>query len=160
MAESRILKEIEEIYREPLDYITAGPIDDDNIYHWEATIYGPEDSDYKNGVFLLDIKIPKDYPFKPPICKFKTKIYHPNINPYNGNICVNILKDEKWNPSSTISNILLSILVLLNNPNFTDPWNNEAKKLYEAGEKDGHIEYKKKIQEWIKEYSGKETFKE
>ena len=153
MSETRILKEIEEIYRDPPDYISAGPINDDDIYHWEATIYGPEDSDYRNGVFLLDIKIPKEYPFKPPTCRFKTKIYHPNINPDNGNICVNILKSYNWNPSLTISNILMSLMVLLYTPNFKSPLNSKARDLHDKNES----EYKKTIQQWIKDYSGKEN---
>ena len=154
MSETRILKEIEDIYRDPPDYISAGPIDDD-IYHWEATIYGPEDSDYKNGVFLLDIKIPKEYPFKPPVCRFKTKIYHPNINPDNGNICVNVLKSYNWNPSLTISNILMSLMVLLYTPNFNSPLNGAARDLHNKSES----EYKQMIQKWIKDYSGKENIK-
>ena len=155
MSETRILKEIEDIYRDPPDYISAGPIDDKDIYHWEATIYGPEDSDYKNGVFLLDIKIPKEYPFKPPVCRFKTKIYHPNINPDNGNICVNILKSYNWNPSLTISNILMSLMVLLYTPNFNNPLNGAARDLHKKSESD----YKQMIQKWIKDYSGKENIK-
>ena len=31
MSETRILKEIEEIYRDPPDFISAGPIDDKDI---------------------------------------------------------------------------------------------------------------------------------
>lgn len=155
MAESRILKEIEEIYRDPPDNISAGPIDDNDIYHWEAVIDGPEDTDYKGGVFLLDIKIPKEYPFKPPICKFKTKILHPNINPNNGNICINILKSKNWNPTLTISNILMSIMVLLYTPNFKDPLNSSAKELYDKSKE----EYKKLVHEWVRENSGKETIK-
>jgi len=155
MSETRILKEIEDIYRDPPDYISAGPIDDNDIYHWEATIYGPEDSDYKNGVFLLDIKIPKEYPFKPPVCRFKTKIYHPNINPDNGNICVNVLKSYNWNPSLTISNILMSLMVLLYTPNFNSPLNGAARDLHKKSESD----YKQMIQKWIKDYSGKENIK-
>ena len=150
MSESRILKEIEDIYRDPPDYISAGPINDDEIYHWEATIYGPEDSDYRNGVFLLDIKIPKEYPFKPPICKFKTKIFHPNISPDDGSICINILKDYNWNPSLTIANILMSIMVLLYTPNFKSPLNSSARDAHNKNEK----EYKSTIQKWIKDYSG------
>ena len=154
MSETRILKEIEDIYRDPPDYISAGPIDDD-IYHWEATIYGPEDSDYKNGVFLLDIKIPKEYPFKPPVCRFKTKIYHPNVDPDDGNICVNVLKSYNWNPSLTISNILMSLMVLLYTPNFNSPLNGAARDLHKKSESD----YKQMIQKWIKDYSGKENIK-
>ncbi len=134
MSETRIMKEIEEIYNDPPDNVTAGPINDNDIYHWIATIEGPEDTDYKDGVFILDIQIPKEYPFKPPVCKFKTKIYHPNINKDNGNICLNILKPEQQNPSLSISNSLLSIMTLLTIPNFKSPLNSEASELFKKSE--------------------------
>ena len=156
MAEARVLSEIKDIYSDPPDYISAGPIDDNDIMHWEATINGPEDSDYKNGIFLLDIKIPKEYPYKPPICKFKTKILHPNISEDTGSICVNILKKD-WNPSLTISNVLVSIVALLYNPNFNDPYNGTALKLHKKNDIDQ--EYKRTIQEWIKQYSAEEQIK-
>jgi ubiquitin-conjugating enzyme E2 D/E len=155
MSETRIMKEIEELYRDPPDNVTAGPIDEKNIYHWIATIEGPDDTDYKNGVFILDIQIPKEYPFKPPICKFKTKIYHPNINKDNGNICLNILKPDKWNPSLSISNVLLSIMVLLAKPKFDDPLNREASNLFYKSEK----EYKERVLQWVKDYSALENIK-
>ena len=58
MANQRILKENDDIYRDPPDHITAGPIDDDHIDHWEAVINAPDVCDYRNGVFFIDIKIP------------------------------------------------------------------------------------------------------
>ena len=155
MSETRIMKEIEELYRDPPDNVTAGPIDEKNIYHWIATIEGPDDTDYKNGVFILDIQIPEEYPFKPPECKFKTKIYHPNINKDNGNICLNILKPDKWNPSLSISNVLLSIMVLLAKPKFDDPLNREASNLFYKSEK----EYKERVLQWVKDYSALENIK-
>ena len=155
MSETRIMKEIEELYRDPPDNVTAGPIDEKNIYHWIATIEGPDDTDYKNGVFILDIQIPKEYPFKPPECKFKTKIYHPNIDKDNGNICLNILKPDKWNPSLSISNVLLSIMVLLAKPKFDSPLNGEARDLFYKSEK----EYKERVLQWVKDYSALENIK-
>lgn len=154
MSETRIMKEIEELYRNPPHYVTGGP-KDDNIYHWEATIQGPDDTDYKDGVFILDIQIPKEYPFKPPICKFKTKIYHPNIDENTGEICLNVLKDYNWNPNHTISNILLSIMTLLAKPNFKSPLNPAARNSFNKSPE----EYKNKIREYIKKYSGLENIK-
>ena len=72
--------------------ISAGPVDDNNMFHWQAMITGPSDSPYQGGVFFLDIQFQPDYPFKPPKCQFKTKVYHPNINA-NGGICLDILKN-------------------------------------------------------------------
>lgn len=155
MSETRIMKEIEELYRDPPENVTAGPIDEKNIYNWIATIEGPDDTDYKDGVFILEIQIPKEYPFKPPKCKFKTKIYHPNINQDNGNICLNILKPDKWNPNLSISNILLSIMILLAKPKFDDPLNREASNLFYKSEK----EYKERVLQWVKNYSALENIK-
>lgn len=114
----RIQKELEEIQKDPPANCSAGPVDDD-LFHWQATIIGPEDSPYHGGVFLINIHFSSDYPFKPPKCQFLTKIYHPNINSQGG-ICLDILKDN-WSPALTISKLLLSICSLLTDPNPDDP---------------------------------------
>lgn len=155
MAESRIYKEIEEIYIDPPDNISAGPIKDDDIFHWEAVITGPEETIYKDGVFLLDIKIPPEYPYQPPNCIFKTKIWHPNIDPNDGSICITILKQKNWNPSMTISNILMSIMLLFYKPNFGDPLNGKARDEY----KENPEKYKEKVKQWVRDYSGKKNAK-
>lgn len=131
---NRLYKESNEIKNDPPHNISAGP-KNDNLYEWEALLIGPEDTPYNGGVFILDIFIPSDYPIKPPNVIFRTRIYHPNINSA-GNICLDILKNS-WNPSLTISKILLSICSLLNDPNTDDPLVpdianlfNENKKLY------------------------------
>ena len=67
----------------------------------------------------MTIRFPSDYPFKPPIVTFKTKIYHPNINSAGG-ICLDILKGQ-WSPALSVSKVLLSILSLLTDANPNDP---------------------------------------
>ena len=87
-----------------------------NLMEWTGTIQGISGTPYENGTFHLQITFSPDYPFKPPTVKFKTKIYHCNINHQKGNICLDLLKDN-WTPSLTTAKVLLSISQLLADPN-------------------------------------------
>ncbi|KAJ2891628.1 Ubiquitin-conjugating enzyme E2 4, partial [Coemansia aciculifera] len=118
MALKRIQKELKDLERDPPSSCSAGPIGDE-VFHWQATIIGPELSPFAGGVFFLSIHFPTDYPFKPPKVNFTTRIYHPNINS-NGSICLDILRDQ-WSPALTISKVLLSICSMLTDPNPDDP---------------------------------------
>ena len=106
MALKRIQRELQELGRDPPANCSAGPVGDD-LFHWQATIMGPDDSPYSGGVFFLDIHFPADYPFKPPKVSFTTRIYHCNINS-NGGICLDILKDQ-WSPALTISKVCTAL---------------------------------------------------
>jgi ubiquitin-conjugating enzyme E2 D/E len=114
----RIKSELAELAANDIPNINAKPISDDNI-KWCGSIIGPVDTPYAGGIFNLDITLPSDYPYKPPIIKMKTKIYHPNINE-EGIICLDILKDQ-WSPALTLTKVLLSISSLLAEPNPNDP---------------------------------------
>ena len=118
MALKRIQKELIELENDPPSNCSAGPVNDD-LFHWSASISGPEGSPYSEGIFFLKINFPADYPFKPPKIKFETRIYHCNISS-NGAICLDILKDN-WSPALTITKVLLSISSLLTDPNPNDP---------------------------------------
>ena len=137
----RLIKEINDIQKDPPIYISAGPVNE-NLFEWEALLVGPKDTPYEDGCFVLEILIPHDYPIKPPNVIFKTKIFHPNIN-HNGNICLDILKTN-WSPSLTISKILLSICSLLNDPNIDDPLVPDIAKMYIENKK----EYIRTAKEW------------
>ena len=123
----RLKKELEDLQNNPPTNCSAGIIKDD-IYHLQATILGPHNSPYENGVFYLRIEFPQDYPFKPPRVSFITKIYHCNIN-NTGSICLDILKDQ-WSPALTISKVLLSICSLMDDQNPNDPLMTENANLY------------------------------
>ena len=123
----RIRTELDKIQKDPPSNCSAGPANDD-LFKWEATIIGPIDTVYEGGVFKLDILFPERYPFKPPKIKFRTRIYHPNINS-SGGICLDILKDQ-WSPALTISKVLLSICSLLDEPNPDDPLMPDIAKEY------------------------------
>ena len=128
MASIRLGKELMEMHKKPPNNCSASLVGDD-LYHWRSILIGPEGTPYEGGTFELDIHFPSNYPFKPPKCDFKTKIYHPNINAA-GSICVDILRDN-WSPALTISKVLISICSLLNDPNPSDPLEPSIAKEYE-----------------------------
>ena len=62
----------------------------------QVMIIGPPDTLYEGGFFKCHLLFPRDYPLKPPVLKFLTDIWHPNIE-----------KDGKVNSSSTCRIILV-----------------------------------------------------
>ena len=147
MALRRLQREFTEIQSDPPANCTAGPVSDADFFTWEAMIFGPSDSPFSGGVFKLSIRFPTDYPFKPPIITFRTKIYHPNINAAGG-ICLDILKGQ-WSPALSISKVLLSILSLLTDANPADPLVPEIAHIY----KTDRAAYDEKARAWTQEYA-------
>ena len=47
----------------------------------------PDDTPWEGGTFKLTMQFNEDYPNRPPVVKFVTKLFHPNIYA-NGSICL------------------------------------------------------------------------
>merc|ERR1740121_123694 len=123
----RLQKEFEKMTAEPVPGVEAAPLQGD-LFRWRARLAGPDGSPYEGGRFELDVKLPSRYPMEPPKVKFKTQIFHPNVND-RGDICLDVLKNQ-WSPALSLQKVLLSVSSLLTDPNFADPLNASASAMY------------------------------
>jgi ubiquitin-conjugating enzyme E2 D/E len=114
---------------------------------WQLALFGPDDSPYFGGTYLLKIVVPDEYPFRPPVVTFETKIYHPNIN-HKGEICLEILSDG-WKASKSMIDAIREISKLLSKPNPDDPMAIEVAKVFL---KDRAL-FDKNAKEWTERYA-------
>ncbi|KAH9387192.1 ubiquitin-conjugating enzyme E2 G1 [Nematocida major] len=147
-----ITKELQRISKSPSENYSVGLLND-NIYTWEILIIGPRDTIYENALLKGIMTFPETYPDDPPSFKFTTEVWHPNIDT-DGNVCISILHkpgddeygyedaSERWMPVRDINSILLSIILLLVEPNSESPANIEAAQDFMQR----RAEYNKKVQ--------------
>jgi len=107
--------------------ISAFP-DGDDLFHWVATISGASTTVYEGLEFKLRLEFTTQYPFSPPLVRFTSPCFHPNVD-QQGNICLDILK-EKWSASYDVRALLLSIQSLLGEPNNNSPLNAQAADMW------------------------------
>eukprot|EP00494_Astrolonche_serrata_P003431 UN03437 len=89
--------------------------------------------------FPCSLTFPKDFPNRPPVMKFLTPgFWHPNVYK-DGKVCISILHeakedalnpqermDEKWRPIISVEAVLISVISMLADPNFSSPANVDA----------------------------------
>ncbi|KAK3326150.1 ubiquitin-conjugating enzyme/RWD-like protein [Apodospora peruviana] len=148
--ERRIAKELQDIHNDKDNSgVTAHPIDPSDLTHLKGTFPGPPDSPYAGGSFTVDIKIPDMYPFKSPIMRFDTKIWHPNVSSVTGAICLDTL-GTGWSPVGTIKMALISLRMLLESPNPKDPQDAEVAKMM----METPALFRQKANDWAAKYAG------
>ena len=131
------------------DKIEGNEVTPDNNYfgHVFVKLRGPKDTPYENGIFDVEILLPEDYPMSPPKVLFITKIFHPNIDKL-GRVCLDVLKD-KWTPALQIRSVLLSVMVLMGNPDPEDFLDIEAAEMWKKDVAGAN----KKAKEWTQKYA-------
>ena len=111
-------------------------VEERNLFCWEVTIKGPEDSPYSGHYYLLTVNFPMDYPDNPPLLVMRTPIYHPNIAgdnyDQNDKIGLNILTPDGWSKDFTISDVFQKLENLMKNPDLNEEFvvNKKAATLY------------------------------
>ncbi|XP_063239047.1 uncharacterized protein LOC134540316 [Bacillus rossius redtenbacheri] len=112
---------------DPPEGIEAVPLDE-NYCHWQATITGPVGSPYEGGLFFLYIQVPYSYPLSPPVVRFLTRIFHPNVSRH-GDVGIDSLH-HNWSLALTISKVVISVQSLLTDPYCKVCMEPEVGKLY------------------------------
>eukprot|EP00767_Chilomastix_cuspidata_P003891 gnl/Chilomastix_cuspidata/402.p2 GENE.gnl/Chilomastix_cuspidata/402~~gnl/Chilomastix_cuspidata/402.p2 ORF type:complete len:157 (-),score=67.05 gnl/Chilomastix_cuspidata/402:454-924(-) len=149
-AARRLSRELASLRLNPPANVCAGPIDDD-LFHWKATLFGPEGTPYEGGIWEVDMKFSPQYPIEAPKAQFLTKMWHPNISFSSGSICLDILS-SKWSSALSVETLLVSLLSMLDDPNPSSPLNSDAARVYKKDKAD----YYKKCQEYVRMYASME----
>ena len=152
----KLTRELKNLQEKPIQGIIAKPINDNDITKWKGRVEGAKGTPFEGGYFHFKINIPENYPFEPPEVKMITKVYHPNINPQSGNICVNILKKGVWVPTNNIQSVLLSLQGLLTKPNPDSPLEGETNRVY----LEDIDKYNETVREWVKLYAQNPEYNE
>ncbi|THV75446.1 ubiquitin-conjugating enzyme E2-18 kDa [Aureobasidium pullulans] len=161
VASKRLFQEYKHLTQDPPDGITAGPVEEDDLFIWEALIEGPEGTPYEGGIFPAELKFPKDYPLMPPTMKFLTDLWHPNVYP-NCVVCISILHppgddpnhyehaSERWSPIQSVEKILISVMSMLAEPNDESPANVDAARMW----RERRPEFNKKVKQDVRRSLG------
>ncbi|GAA97268.1 hypothetical protein E5Q_03945 [Mixia osmundae IAM 14324] len=123
----KITKELLTLQNSPLEGIRIVP-DDRDILAFQAWLEGPAGTPYAGGYFKVQFEFTPEFPTSPPKCRFATKIFHPNVAPLTGEICVNTLKKD-WRRDYGIGHVLSVVKCLLIYPNAESALHEEAGRL-------------------------------
>lgn len=109
------------------------------------------------------MSFPDDYPYNPPKLKFISDFWHPNVYK-DGTVCISILHaqvfdptntqerpEERWSPAQSPETILLSIISLLSDPNFSSPANIDASVELKNNKKSYQSRIKKYVEKSLSE---------
>jgi ubiquitin-protein ligase len=150
MSTKRITKEYAEVSQDPPPGFTVALPPSSAIHTWHITLAPPPESPYHPGRFGILLTLPAEYPFKPPVVKFLTRIYHPNVsNDSLGGVCLAILKPDVWKPSTKLRAVLEALRNLLLEPQPDDPLEDRIAEEY----RNDRSSYNKNVKTHVDKYA-------
>lgn len=89
----------------------------------------PTSDIYNRSAFEVQLKVPIEYPFKPPEIEMVTPIYHPNIAA-EGKICIPMLRStDRWKSTNSLIDVVNGIIDYIDHPNI-DEAHSTSKNFY------------------------------
>ncbi|TNJ29746.1 Ubiquitin-conjugating enzyme [Giardia muris] len=106
---------------------TIVQMNEPDYFRWICGIPGKENTIWEGCTLRAYIFFGTEFPYSAPKIQFDPPLFHPNVYP-SGTVCLSILTTG-WKPTFTVSEILLSIQRLLDDPNLDSPAQREASNL-------------------------------
>ena len=126
---------------------TVGLPNPSNIFHWNITLVGPQDTPYAGGMFFLTADFPETYPKTKPEIRFTNKIYHLNVRESDGHICISTL--NQWVPNTPMVSVISAIFALFYEQNPLSPYSVSMAAQYKLR----RGEFNKTAVEWTRKYA-------
>lgn len=104
----RIQNEIKRLEKDPSPYFKVRP-DKDDLLKWYYVIHDLDSDQYLNGVYLGMIKLPEEYPMKPPT----VYMYTPNGRlATKGDICTTFTRyhGSDWSTNWNVKGMILGLI--------------------------------------------------
>eukprot|EP00978_Attheya_sp_CCMP212_P034442 scaffold144165_cov54-Attheya_sp.AAC.1 len=151
-------RQLADLAKNPIDLVSVGLTDDNNVYDWEILIMGPDGTLYEGGFFKARLVFPPDFPNMPPTMTFVSDMWHPNVYA-DGKVCISILHPpgedamnsqetamERWRPILGVEQILISVISILSDPNDESPANLDAAVMW----RNDRTAFKKKVRQVVR----------
>ena len=145
--QKRLAKEMADMGVDPIPGASIALVHD-NIVNWDVTIDGPAGTPFEGGKFVVNIDFSNNYPFKCPVMKFKTKIYHPNVKDGTGEICDQAIKNT-WVPTLNANYLIKMLIELIENPNGDSPQEQEIASMMIHNK----AMFEQNAREWTEKYA-------
>lgn len=126
-------------------------LNQNNLNEFTVKFKGPPKTPYESGEWLVRVYLPDNYPFGSPNIAFVNRIYHPNIDPASGAICLDVI-NQRWTALYDLNIIFETFLPqLLTYPNASDPLNADAALMMDLKPE----KYKYRVLQYVQKFASK-----